>query len=359
MRKYIETIVILLTLLIASCSDKKESEEKLHLMREEIMNNLLTNILPFWEVYAPDPSGGFYGALQNDGAPLPGSPKSLLLNARILWAFSSAYRAFEVENYKQIADRAQEYLIHHFIDPQYGGVYWSLTPTGQPADTNKHTCALTATIYALAEHYRATAQEESRLQAIALYNTLQTHNWHPSGNTISTHTYLLEALANLYRIWPDEQLKEQLTALLHHFHTQPASCMHHTQIAWQLYEAATLIGDKALTDKTKKLSIALANAQLRKARTPAKGNIPQWHPQAEAIITFINAWQLTGKAEYATAAIASWSWIKDYLVDHEYGEWYHSADENNLPITSLPKASIWKSPYHNTRMALETITRIP
>ena len=52
--------------------------------------------------------------------------KGAILNARILYTFSAAYRLYGKKLYKAMADRAFDYIIHHFIDPEYGGVYWSL-----------------------------------------------------------------------------------------------------------------------------------------------------------------------------------------------------------------------------------------
>jgi mannobiose 2-epimerase len=402
---------------MSSCSRRKESEQKLLQMREEVLSNLITNVLPFWEVYSPDPSGGFYGTLENDGAPVAGADKGLTLNARILWAFSSAYRAFEVENYRRLANRAQRYLIDHFIDHEYGGAYWSVTAAGEPADTGKQTYGLAFAIYGLSEHYRATGNKESLEQAIALYTVLQdqaydavnggyidsfTRDWQLPGRfgydgkgiapkTMNTHIHVLEAFVNLYRVWPDSQLKKQLKGLVDIFYDEiinPETCHerlfftmewnsleetdsygHDMEISWLLCEAAGTIGDEGLAERTKEMAVNLVNTQMREAWNPRgyllyektngklSGKI-EWWAQAEAVVAFINAWQLTGNSTYAAAAVATWNWIRENIVDHEYGEWYYSLDENHMPITARPKANMWKCPYHNSRMALETIARI-
>jgi mannobiose 2-epimerase len=386
-------------------------------MREEVLSNLITNILPFWEIYSPDPSGGFYGTILNDGTPVADAEKGLVLNARILWAFSSAYRSFEVENYRQLADRAQKYLIDHFIDPEYGGVYWSVTSNGEPADTNKQTYGIAFAIYGLSEHYRATGNENSLEHALDLYDILLkmaydrkdggyidtfTRNWRlpgqvdyesldPGPKTMNTQIHVLEAFTNLYRACPDNRIKKRLEDLVNlfcneiinsetnhqrlfftkdcHYPEEVNSYAHDIEISWLLYEAAQTIGDESLIDRTKQIAINLVETQLREAWTPEgyllleKSNGQpsskiEWWPQAEAVVAFINAWQLTGDPAYAHAATTTWNWIRDNLVDHEYGEWYHSLDKNHMPITTRPKANMWKCPYHNSRMAFETITRI-
>jgi mannobiose 2-epimerase len=386
-------------------------------MREEVLSDLITNVLPFWEVYSPDPSGGFYGTVRNDGTPDADADKGLVLNARILWTFSAAYRTFEIENYRNLADKAQKYLATYFIDPEYGGVYWSVTPYGIPVDTDKQTYGLAFAIYALSEHYRATGNNESLEQAITLYNTLQNYAYDPvnggyidsftrdwqlperygydgqgiAPKTANTHIHVLEAFTNLYRAWPDEQLKERLKDLLILFCDKiinPETCHEHLfftmewqnledidsyghdiEVSWLLCEAAEVIADTPLIEKANALSIHLVETQMEEALTPqgyllyekVNGELSQtieWWPQAEAVTAFINAWQLTGNSVYATAASTTWAWIKDNLVDYEHGEWYYRLDENHMPITTFPKASPWKCPYHTTRMALETIERI-
>jgi mannobiose 2-epimerase len=400
-----------------SCSRREESGQKLHQVREEIMSDLLTNVLPFWEVYSPDPSGGFYGVLKNDGAPVAGAGKALALNARILWTFSAAYRAFEVENYKRLANRAQRYLTDHFADPEYGGVYWSVTAAGEPADTGKQTYGLALAIYGLSEHYRATRNPESLEQAIAFYTILQDHaydavnggyidsftrHWQlpehfgyngkgTASKTTDTHIRLLEAFTNLYRVWPDSRLKKQLSDLAdiffdeiinpetcraHLFFTMEwssledsESCGHDMEISWLLCQAAAVIDDRALAERTKEMAVGMVDARMREGWNPGgyllsgktngkMGRKIEWWPQAEAVTAFINAWQLTGRPAYAAAAATTWNWIRENVVDQEYGEWYYSLDKNHMPLTARPKANMWKSPCPNTRMALETIARI-
>lgn len=417
MKHYIKLAALLFILLTPACSGKKESEKKLHQMREEILSNLITNILPFWELYSPDPSGGFYGTILNDGTPVPDAEKGLVLNARILWTFSSAYRLFEVESYKQLADRAQGYLIDYFIDPEYGGAYWSVNAAGEPAETDKQTYGIAFAIYGLSEHYRATANKESLEQAITLYNTLQdkaydpvnggyiesfTRDWQLPGKfgydgkgiaakTMNTHLHVLEAFTNLYRVWPDEQAGKQLKDLVTIFYDKIInpetyherlfltmdwenleeidSYGHDIELSWLLYEAVEVLGDEALIERTKDMSVRLAETQMREGWNPegymyyekAGGHVSQnidWWPQAESVVGFVNAWQISGESEYADAAVTTWNWIKEHLVDHEYGEWYYGLDENLMPVTNRPKGSMWKCPYHNSRMGFEVINRI-
>ena len=150
-----------------------QANQTIEVLRTETTENLKENLLPFWMKHVMDPAGGFYGVVMNDGKAIEKAPKGAVLNARILWTFSRAYRQYGLEIYKQMADRAAGYFMHYFIDPTYGGVFWQLDYEGYPKDATKQTYACAFGIYGLAEHFRATGDHRSLEAALKLYNTLE------------------------------------------------------------------------------------------------------------------------------------------------------------------------------------------
>ncbi len=70
------------------------------------------------------------------------------------------------------ASRAYRYIVDHFIDKQYGGVYWSVDYRGNPLDTKKQVYAIAFTIYALSEYYLASGAEAAKQKAIDLFYLL-------------------------------------------------------------------------------------------------------------------------------------------------------------------------------------------
>jgi mannobiose 2-epimerase len=84
----------------------------------------------------------------------------------------------------------------------------------------------------------------------------------------------------------------------------------------------------------------------------------EWWPQAEAVVGFYNAWQLTGDEAFRTAAARCWQFIVDKVVDHECGEWFWCIRPGGTPDPAQPKVSAWKGPYHNARCCLEIMKRI-
>jgi mannobiose 2-epimerase len=83
-----------------------------------------------------------------------------------------------------------------------------------------------------------------------------------------------------------------------------------------------------------------------------------WWPQAESVVAFLNAWQISNDQTFLDASVKTWNWIKNNLIDREYGEWYSVVLANGTPIKSRAKADMWRCPYHNSRMGFEILSRI-
>ena len=145
-------------------------------MKQEMQDVLQNNILCFWLDKMQDQEhGGFYGRIDGNGVLHPDAEKGAILNARILWSFSAAYRVLGNQEYLEAATRAKEYILEHFIDAEYGGVYWSVDYKGQPLDTKKQFYAIGFAIYGLTEYARATGDREALEYALDLYDCIEEH----------------------------------------------------------------------------------------------------------------------------------------------------------------------------------------
>ena len=206
-------------------------------MKLEMQDVLENNILPFWlEKMQDNENGGFYGRIDGSGVLHPDAEKGAILNARILWTFSAAYRVLEKKELLEAATRAKDYLVDHFIDPEYGGVYWSVDYKGEPLDTKKQFYAIAFAIYGLSEYARATGDREALEYALDLYDCIEEHafddeqngyieactrEWGKLGDmrlseldanypkSQNTHLHIMEAYANLLRCLKEMRAQEQ------------------------------------------------------------------------------------------------------------------------------------------------------
>ena len=392
---------------------------------ERIRRELTGNILPFWTRYAVDrENGGFYGMIFNDLRIDHHSPRAAVINARILWTFSAACRPDGVA-YRETADRAWDYIRDKFWDPEYGGVYWMVDYLGRPLSDRKQIYAQAFAIYAMAEYYRATGNVESLERAKELYGLVEAKSYEPvhggyleacscdwgalddlrlsekdlnSPKSMNTHLHVMEAYTNLLRVWPDPALRASQKALLEvtldyivdaatgHFRmffdngwrslTDHVSYGHDIEGSWLIYEAAEVLGDSVMLERARKLAVRMAQAVYEEGldqdgglfyEANAKGELidpnKHWWPQAEAVVGFYNAWQLSGEPHFLTAAQRAWDYIENKIVDRAHGEWYAKLTPDGRPYSEVEDSDAclvgpWKCPYHNSRVCYEMIERL-
>ena len=82
-----------------------------------------------------------------------------------------------------------------------------------------------------------------------------------------------------------------------------------------------------------------------------------WWMQAEAVVGFLNAFELSRDEAFLEAAERTWAFVERFVVDREHGEWRWRVRRDGTPIPGLPKVEPWKCPYHNSRAALEADAR--
>ena len=390
------------------------------IFKQEVREVLEDNILRFWiERMQDNEHGGFYGRIDNNNVLYADADKGAILNARILWTFSAAYRVLGKSEYLKIATRAKRYFIDHFIDPEYGGVYWSLDYKGQPKDTKKQFYAIGFAIYGLSEYARATNDQEALEQAINLYRCVEEHaldkeyngyieamtrNWQPIDDmrlseydanypkSQNTHLHIIEPYANLYRVWPSKELEASLRNIIgiftdrilnpetHHLDLffemdwtrgagQLESYGHDIECSWLMHEAALVLGDQKVLNKVEPIVQTVAKASekglnpdgsmIHEANLTAgtKDDDLHWWVQAEAVVGFYNIYQHFHDEAALEKALRCWQYIKENLIDYQHGEWYWSRHRDGSLNTVDDKAGFWKCPYHNGRMCLEIIER--
>jgi mannobiose 2-epimerase len=388
--------------------------------RERVESELRGNILPFWLKHTIDEEfGGFRGRISNALEIDPLAEKGLILNARILWTFSHAYRILGERDFLRAAERANEYLMAHFWDREYQGFFWMVDCHGLPLDTKKKTYGQAFGVYALVEHFLATGNKESLLRARQLYELILKSSYDVSRGgyfetyerdwslardqrlsevdldekkSMNTHLHMLEASSALFLASRDGAVRERLRELVHlfldhivdpgsfHFRMffdedwQPKSDHisfgHDIEGSWLLCEAADLLDDRPLIARTNETAVKMAAAVLNQAVDTDSGLLYEagpagiidddkhWWPQAEAVVGFLNAHQLSGENRFLEASWNCWQFIENRIIDRKCGEWFWKVSRTGVPSGDRFKVDPWKCPYHNSRTCFETMARL-
>lgn len=388
-------------------------------LKQTMKDVLEHNILSYWIDHVVDKeNGGFYGRIDGDDQIHAQAEKGAVMNARILWAFSAAYRVLRNPAYLEAATRAKDYFLAHFVDKENGGVYWSVDYQGNPLDTKKQTYAIGFAIYGFSEYARATGDAQALEMAKRLYHDIETHaydsenqgyiealtcDWQPiadmrlsdkdenGSRTMNTHLHIIEPYTNLYRVWKDAALEKSIRNLLdiftdkllnpetHHLDLffddkwqgkrNVESYGHDIEASWLLHETALVLDDKAVLQKMEQVIRRIADAADEGLRpdgsmvyehwkdTDEYDLQRQWWVQCENIIGHIDLYQYFGYEDSLEKAIQCWNFVQKNLIDAKNGEWHWAVLDDGTINLKDDKAGFWKCPYHNSRMCLELIER--
>jgi cellobiose epimerase len=379
----------------------------------------LQQILSYWIDHTQDhENGGFYGNISYTGIPDPEAPRGIVMYSRVCWTFAAAYSMTKQDAYLRVATGAYDYIKDHFVDHESGGVYWSVGIKGEMLDGKKQIYGQAFCIYAMAEYYRATGDANALLLAQHLFEAIEQHGFEAEHNgyieacsrhwgiaddlrlsekdenekrSANTHLHVVEAYANLFSVWTDDKLKDRIQNLLDIFRKkiisrendhlllffneqweQRSSLIsfgHDIEAAWLLPFCAEAINDSQFIKLYKLITIPVIRAAL-KGLDRKDGSLwyeydaaadhwvreKHWWPQAEAMIGFFYAWQLTGEKAYLQLSVSSWEFVRSYLKDGQK-EWFWGI-YNDYTVIEKEKAGFWKCPYHNGRACMELIIRI-
>jgi mannobiose 2-epimerase len=210
--------------------------------------------------------------------------------------------------------------------------------------------------------------------------------------SMNNHLHVLEAYTNLYRVWKEPRVAARLRELIelfltrildaqtNHFHhffdeqwqvrSDTYTFGHDIEGSWLLCEAAEVLGDANLLSRVRAIAIKIAQAVYAEGldhdgglfyKQEPGGHIDtgkHWWPQAEAVVGFLNAYELSGEQHFLQAAEQSWAFIEAHIVDRKHGEWFSLVSREGVPDASREKVGPWKCPYHNSRTCFEVMERL-
>lgn len=376
------------------------------------LNSELKNIIQYWKANSVDEKhGGFLGKRDHFNTEVQEANKGAILNTRLLWTFSAIENFQKDDSCRELAERAYDYLKKFFRDDQYQGIFWELDYKGKPVNKRKQIYAQAFAIYALAEYYKLSNDQEALKFANNLFFLIEKHaldrkkngyleafqqDWSPiedmrlsdkdenSAKTMNTHLHILEAYTNLYLVSGDITVKGALINLIELFlekfldpknmHFQlffntdwqrannVVSYGHDIEAVWLIIEACKAVENSMLLKQAEKTAVEVAEVFLKEAYVPNAGVINEkdldsgitdedrhWWPQVEAMVGLDYAFNISGEKKFLLAKEDIWQFTKQHIKDHSNGEWHFRVNKNNKPCDTEDKLSMWKAPYHNSR----------
>ena len=311
--------------------------------------------------------GGFYQDVDRDGNPLS-EAKTAYGNAFAIYGLSAYFDTSNDSSALRLAIDTFYWLERHSHDPDFGGYFQVLSRRGE-----------------------------------VVPKLTEADSFSPAGyKDQNSSIHLLEAFTSLYHVWPDSVLKERLSEMYrlvkdvmindrHHldlffepdwtpvsfygkdsfsimknYAMDHVSFGHDIETAFLLLEAAEALNfpvDYVLKDELRKvvehalLGLDSKNGGLYDAGYYFDRSKPisiikdskAWWAQAEALNTLLIFHQYYPVAGYDQHFEEMWAYIKKYVIDPENGGWYINGIDTRPEARQAPKASIWKSTYHNYR----------
>ena len=389
-------------------------------------DTLQHGILQFWIDHAIDTEfGGLLGQLNRRGEPTGSGNKSVVLISRALWSFSESYRRYPDPSYQKMATECLKFLREKMWDKEHGGYYFMVSREGKIIDSTKQLNPMSYVMEGLAEYALAFHDDQVAREALDLFRVIDRHahdekyggyriafsaDWQwikdykdgPNGagsfgrKSYDWHLGLVEALATLYDVTGDRQVRARLEELLdlfanriidanigygrYYFHddwsvadrqgdSKESEYGLDLEASWLIVEAAQRVG-RQQDPAIRRASLALVDHALRygfdkehggvyrygPATEPATNRDMEWWQQCEALVGLLNAYQLTGDPKYWQAFDLEARFFMDRFVDNQFGEVYTAISHDGK--IDDEKVGPWKAPYHVTRACLEVISRL-
>jgi mannobiose 2-epimerase len=403
----------------------------------QIESHLRRGVLDAWFPRCIDrQQGGFLADFAADWTPTGPHDKTIVFQARMTWVAArvALTRPDLAESYRGYARHGVDWLAQRMWDRQQGGFFWGLDRSGRVIEryaTEKHAYGMAFGIYALAAAYEATHDPRTLdlARQAMLWLDRSAHDAAHGGyheafardgkpllsqaeaqragsnrdrdaigtrygyKSMNSHIHLLEAVTELYRVWPDALVRRRLEELLVVVRDRVAvrpGCLnlyftpdwrpvpdhdsfgHDVETAYLLLEAAAALG-KPNDAATLTMARALVDHALEwgwdevrggfydrgAAFAPAWGRDKIWWTQAEGLNALLLMHERFGRQtpKYWAAFEKQWDFLWRHQIDHVHGEWHGTVLDDGTPKPG-PKGSVWKAAYHNGRALMNVADQL-
>lgn len=379
------------------------TQDRIQSLRTLYRDDLLQNVLPFWERNAPDrEQGGFLFNLDRDGS-VYGSDKPVWIQGRYTWLCARLYNTVEQRpEWLELARHGAAFLKKHCFD-QDGRMFYSVTRDGRPLRKRRYIFSETFATIGLAELALATKDENLAREALDLFKL--THRYLNTPGLLEPKVFpetrqmkglgvpmiMLGTIQVLRRVTDNPLLKEvadqAISEVEQHFMKPEFKAVlelvgpngefidtpegrslcpgHAIEVGWFILEESRHRQDARLQE----IGLQIIDWSLDNGWDEEFGGIvyfkdlqgkpcPQyehdmklWWPHNEAIYATLLASHLTGEEKYARWHRKVHDWSYGHFPDPDHGEWYGYLHRDGT-VSNRLKGNMWKGPFHLPRMLL-------
>ena len=386
--------------------------------------------------------GGYLSTFTYDFKPTGPQDKMIVTQSRHIWSTANAAMYYHDTSYTTLSRHGFYFLRDKMWDGTYGGFYNLVARDGTVKSTIKEAYGNAFGIYGLSAYYECSHDSAALALAKKAFMWMEKHSHDPiykgyyqhlqrDGTPVirtanvpgtsdmgykdqNSSIHILEALTELYHVWPDPLVKERLQemlllirdkivtpkgnlqlfftpdwkpvsyqdsseeTILKHRYIDHVSFGHDVETAYLMLEAAEALGNhndpKTLAIGKKMVDHALRNGWdsslggfydegyyfKNKPGITIINKSKNWWAQAEGLNTLLmlSYFYPDDPMKYYAHFTRLWQYVQTYMIDHTYGDWYEEGLDNEPQRKTALKAHIWKATYHNFRALRNCIKRI-
>ena len=364
-------------------------------------DELLTEVIPFWEHYSPDHQmGGYFSCLGQNGEVFD-TDKFIWLQGRQVWTFASLFNNVEPrKSWLEMAENGARFLLEHGHDRKFD-FYFRVDRTGRPLEQPHSIFSNTFAAIAFAQLFQATGNPLYADAAKRSYQRVLDRRKDPAApygsgcpgtrdlKAFALPMILSNVILELEPLIGADSVEsiggELLETIFNHFYRPEWGFIvehvtlsgefsdsfegrlvnpgHGIEAMWFLIDLAVRLKRPDCIEK----AVAITLATLEKSWDPiyggiyyfmdCKGKPPQelewdqklWWVHIETLIALLKGFQLTGSADcwnwFETVHAYTWEHFRD---SKNGGEWFGYLNRQGEVLLNL-KGGKWKGCFHVPR----------
>ncbi|WP_026473614.1 AGE family epimerase/isomerase [Alkaliflexus imshenetskii] len=373
-------------------------------LKSQYRDELLQNVVPFWEKHSPDRvHGGYFTCLERDGRVFD-TDKFIWLQGRQVWMFSTLFnRVEQKEQWLDMAQLGAGFLKKYGHDGAYNW-YFSLTREGKPLIEPYNIFSDCFATMAFGQLFKATGNDEYAHIAKSTFENILKRADNPKGRFTKTFPdtrplkgfslpmILCNLALEIEHLLPSDLVEKTIEQVLHEvmevFYQQETGLIlenvdpdgsfsdsfegrlinpgHGIEAMWFVMDLSVRLGRPELAEKAVQIVLRTLEYGWDKEHDgifyflDVKGAPPQqlewdqklWWVHIETLISLIKGCQLTGNEQCREwfERVHNYTW--SHFTDADHGEWFGYLNRRGEVLLPL-KGGKWKGCFHVPRGLLQ------